>query len=392
MRERIIVLGATGSIGKQCLDILKFDFHYELVGVSLNSQYQNLEPYLFYFDSLKYVAIKDEKAAFEFKKLHPSYTVLSGENSSVELVKVADASVFNSISGNDGLLPSLTSIKLNKDLFLSNKESLVIGSSLILDALKDSKSKIYPVDSEHASLAKLLYEVSSLPKEDILSLTITASGGSLRDKKESELELVKPSEVLNHPTWAMGSKITIDSATMVNKGYEVIEASVLFSFPLEKIEAIICRESLVHALLTYKKDDQVFSLYEYAPCDMKVSIAYALSKGRLGMHKLSSEDEKNVKKLHFEKIKNTLYPCFSLTIEMFKKYGNAGMILYNAVDTCAIDSFLKGEIKFVDIHKALRYVFDHFEGERNLSVDNIASVISSSERYASDLISHLQEI
>ena len=224
MRKPIIVLGATGSIGTQCLDILQFSLEYELIGVSLNSRFENLEPYLFYFDSLKYVAISDKEAAEKFKKLHPSYVVFTGEDSSLALMKECNkADVFNALIGNCGLRPTLLAMRQNQDIMLSNKESLVIGSSLIKEEAKTSKSHLYPVDSEHVALAKLIKEASErhVDKKNILKYIVTASGGALRDVKKEDLTQVTPEQVLHHPTWAMGSKITCDSATLVNKGYEV---------------------------------------------------------------------------------------------------------------------------------------------------------------------------
>ena len=393
MREKIIVLGATGSIGRQCLDILKYSFDYELVGVSFNSQIDLIEPYLFYFDSLKYIAITDVKKAKIFQERHPSYVVLSGVDASVKLVKKCQATVFNSLMGNVGLEPTLTAIQNDLDVLLSNKESLVIGSSLIKSALKTSKSHLYPVDSEHVALAKLLktLQEQGVNTEDILSLYVTASGGSLRDRQYSDLVKVSPQEVLHHPTWQMGNKITVDSATLVNKGFEVIEASVLFDFPLDKIKACICKESLVHALIEYKDKDEIKYIYEYSPCDMKVSIAYALSKGKMKTHKLSEEDEIAVKKLHFEEIDKAFYPAFELTIKMFKKYSNIGMIYYNAVDTAAIEAFLKNKIGYLDICKSLKYTYDHLQISTEVSIESLSSLIKTAEAYADDVVKQIGE-
>lgn len=393
MREKIIVLGATGSIGRQCLDILKYSFDYELVGISFNSQIELLEPYLFYFDSLKYVAISDETKAKVFQKRHPSYVVLSGPSANVQLVKKCRSTVFNSLMGNVGLEPTITAINLGLDVLLSNKESLVIGSSLIKKALETSKSHLYPVDSEHVALAKLLATLKEkgIKEEDITSLYVTASGGSLRDKKYSELPSVSSEEVLHHPTWHMGNKITVDSATLVNKGFEVIEASLLFNFPLDKIKACICKESLVHALIEYQEHGETKYIYEYSPCDMKVSISYALSKGTLKTHELNAEDEEEVKKLHFGKIDKAFYPAFDLTIAMFKKYSNIGMIYYNAVDTKAINAFLNKEIAYLDIYKALKYAYDHLQIDEEFTLFNLPLIIKQAEVYADEVIRQIGE-
>lgn len=390
MREKIVLLGATGSIGTQTLDILSFSFDYDLIGVSLNSKIDVLEKYLFYFDNLKYVAIQDEKKAEEFKKRHPSYVVLTGKDCSLELLeKCKEATtVFNALMGNCGLRPSLKAIEQNQDLLLSNKESLVIGSTLIKKALKNSSSHLYPVDSEHVALAKLLKECKRLkiPRKKIKKLIVTASGGSLRDYPYEKLATVTPQEVLHHPTWAMGSKITVDSATLVNKGYEVIEASVLFDFPLEKVDAIICRESLVHAEIIYEENGREKTLMEYSPCDMKVAIAYALSKGKLSMHTLSKEDKANIKKLHFAPIDHSFYPLFKLTKKVFDEYGNVGMVYFNAVDTLAIEEFLKGEIPFSYLREALTYAYESMPSLPLLEEEKLGDIKKASEKFAQQLL------
>lgn len=393
MRRKIVLLGATGSIGRQCLDILKYSFDYELVGVSLNGRFENLEPYLFYFDSLRYVAIRDADRARLFKERHPSYEVLSGEDCNVLLVqRCKETDVFNALMGNAGLAPTLEAIEEGRDLFLSNKESIVIGSSLLEKAFARSKSQVYPVDSEHVALAKLLDQAKELdiPEKDIETLYVTASGGALRDLKKEELASVTPDKVLSHPTWNMGSKITVDSATMVNKGFEKIEAAFLFHFPLEKVKAIICRESLVHALLAYTKDGRKEYLYEYSPCDMKVAIAYALSKGTLKAHRNNAEDEKAVHALSFSQIDPDFYPLFDLTVKTYRDYGNVGMILYNYVDTYAIDAFLKGEIGFLDIQEALKRVYDVLADVREeLAIGRLAEIESRLSDRAKEIVEEI---
>lgn len=378
MMEELIVLGATGSIGKQCLDILKYSFDYVLVGVSLNSKTDVLESYLPYFDHLRYVAICDPVVAESFHRKHPSYVVLSGENCNVELVRMAkEASVFNSLMGNVGLAPSLEALKSDRDLFLSNKESIVIGSSLLKEVLKTSKGKLYPVDSEHVGLAKLLSKAQKMgiDRSSIDKLIITASGGALRNMPKESLASVTPKQVLLHPTWSMGGKITVDSATMVNKGYEKIEASFLFDWPLERIDAVICRESLVHALLSYRKDEKTHYLYEYSPCDMKVAISYALSKGKLEAHANSKEDEEAIRRLHFQKIDPDFYPLFATTVDTYRRYGNVGMILYNFVDTKAIQAFLDGRLSFLGIKKALTLCTARLSAiKENLTLSGLSSL------------------
>lgn len=394
MAERIVLLGATGSIGRQTLDLLKYSWDYELVGLSLRSRHSLLEPYLPYFPSLRFVAIEDAKAAEEFRLLHPTLEVLSGKDCSLLLLeKVRQGTVFNALMGMSGLLPSLAAIEQGRDLLLSNKESLVIGSSLIFEKLRSSPSRLYPVDSEHVALAKLLDELKrrDIPKSDILELIVTASGGALRDRRKEELSFVTPKDVLSHPTWSMGKKITVDSATMVNKGYEAIEASVLFDFPLSQVSAVICRESLVHALVRYREEGRERFLYEYSPVDMKVAISYALSKGRTKWHRPDKEDERNVSKLHFQKLDTAFYPLFETTRKTFLRYGNLGMLLYDAVDSRAIELFLRGELSYLSIEKALRSVPQGMAEPPKWSMENLEAAQKWARRTAESIVDTIQK-
>ena len=363
MRD-ILVLGATGSIGSQTLDLLKYSNEYRLIGVSLRSHTEKLEPYLFYFPWLKIVAIEDEESAKAFAQRHPSLQVIWGADVSLKLLRLRpEADVVNALMGVAGLRPTLLALRQGQDLMLSNKESLVLGSSLVRKELSTSKSHLYPIDSEHVGLAKLLKEARrrGVPKSRIRKLIVTASGGSLRDLPKEEALKASPEQVLRHPTWSMGKKITVDSATLVNKGYEVIEASTLFSFPLSKIGARICRESLVHAELVYAGEDgKDVRLVEYSPADMKVAIAYALSRGTLSMHPVSAEDEEQLRKLHFGPVDEDFYPLFRNTIQMYELFGNLGIIYYDALDAEAVSQFLSGRIPFAQLIEALRYLRESF--------------------------------
>lgn len=391
MRENIVVLGATGTIGSLTLSLLRYSFDYSLVGISFSSHYEKREESLLYFPELKYVGIVDEKAAAAFSSLHPSYVVFSGKDSSLKVIEACKgATVFNSIMGNDGLLPSLKAIDLNHDLLLANKESLVIGSSLRKKAREHSSSRLFPVDSEHVALAKLLEEVKErgIGKEAILSLRITASGGALRDLPLSARKDATPERVLRHPTWQRGSKITVDSATMVNKAFEIREAKALFPRPGKvSYHAVVCKESLVHALVSFvgqggKKE----TIFEYSPCDRRVSIAYALSKGTLPRHRNSQEDREKVKKLHFLPLDPLRYPCFPLALKRNSLYGNEGRIFFNAVDSLAISSFLKKERGYLDIGKCLSYTLNHFPCVEALTKENLPLLLSKADAFAKEVI------
>ncbi len=350
--RQIALFGATGSIGTQTLDLLKYNDEYILKAVSLNSNYTVLESYIPYFDSLSYVGIVNGEKAHEFEERHRAYQIFSGEHASKEIIDSlpSDTVIVNSVSGNAGLEITLEAIRRNHVLLLANKESLIIGSDLIKEEMKNSSSIIYPIDSEHVATAKLLKELElrNIPRENIKKLYITASGGALRNTPLDQLDSVTPSDVLSHPTWNMGAKITVDSATMVNKAYEIIEASVLFDFPIEKIGALICESSLIHALIVFtneRGEEEV--IYELSPADMKISIEYALSFGKTRMH-VVNQDEKD-KYILSEMLKPmdlNRYPLFENTLDINNKYGNFGMKFYNLLDTVAVNCFLNGLISY----------------------------------------------
>lgn len=393
MAKQIIVLGATGDIGNQALELLRYSFDYELVGVAFKSNYSAFEKNLPYFDKLCCIAIEDKDAADQFLLRHKAYkhNIIPGENGiEIMLSAFPKATVLNAISGNDGVIPTLLALENNQDLLLANKESYVVGSSLMKEKLATYTGSIFPIDSEHVGLYKCMRYVEKKYKYGkIEKMIITASGGALRDYPLDKLVNAKKEDVLKHPTWKMSNKITVDCATLVNKGYEVIEASEMFTAPIESVDAIICRDSLVHAGLVFMDGkDNLHSYYEYSPCDMKVAIAFALSKGKLTMHSCNVDEYEDVKRhvKEFLPIDKKRYPLFYLTKKCFAKYGNEGMFYYNAVDTKAIEAFLSDEIKFFEIQKALEYVVDHMPRLEKLSTKNIRKFISSSEIYATELL------
>lgn len=392
MRRDIILLGATGSIGRQTLEILKFSLDYSLVGICFDRSIDVIEGYLLYFPSLKYVAIRDERSAAEFKKRHVAYQVFSGKDCIKQLYKSCKgADVFNALSTIAGLPPTIDAIKEDRDLMLANKESLVMGSSLIKPLLKDYKGYIYPVDSEHVALAKIIKSLKEEGIDDssIISYQITASGGALRDRKD--LIDVRKEEVLSHPTWKMSNKITIDCATLINKAYEIIEANALFDIPFDRLDAKICRESLIHARVIYKGSaGKVKERVEYSPVDMKVSINYALSKGKEKIHQNNADDIKRLKQIKLLDIDHKRYPCFDIVLDAYKRYGNIALIYIDAVDRKAIDQYLDGDIDFLDITDAIRYTYEHFQCKDVLSIEDLEEISLKADNCAESLLGKLR--
>lgn len=341
--EDIVLLGCSGSIGLQTIDVCSKQKDFHIVGVSLNSKIDILESQLKYLPYLKWVAIEDTNAYLEFKNKHSEFVCLNSLNCSLELLKVAKyTKVVNSIVGFNGLLPSLLALQLNKTLCLANKESLVIGGDLIKKELNEGKGKLYPIDSEHVALAKLLKNVN---RNEIEKMIITASGGSLRDYPLSEFNKIQVKDVLNHPTWNMGKRITIDSSTMVNKGFEFIEASYLFDFDISNIDVLINDESLVHSALLFK--DRSY-LFEVGPSDMRVPISYALNESKRVEMDYKEVNFNSKYSINFRKFDYNRYPLFELVLETFKLKGTA-MAFFNGVDEQAIKYFLQEKINFIEM-------------------------------------------
>ena len=394
MKKKIVVLGATGSIGKQTLDLLRYNKDYELVGVSFNSNISKIEEELLYFPTLKTIAIADNKKALEFKKNHTAYDVITSDDVNVKLIDLfKDAIIVNALMGNVGLFSTLKAIENNQILLLSNKESLVIGSRLIKESLKTSKTKIYPIDSEHVALAKLLTKLKEkgIKKKDIKKLIVTASGGALRHYPLSKIDDVKKEEVLHHPTWNMSNKITIDSATLVNKAYEVIEASILFDFPLKKVGAIVCEESLIHAEIIYLENGKEEKIVELSPCDMKVAINYALSFGKEKMHHIWDGDKKILSSLHIYDVDNKRYPLFEYALFIYVKYKNIGMLVFNHLDSSLIDEYLKDNITFKDIEKGLKLLPSYLDKlDIELNATNLKEIEKEATKISSSIIKTLK--
>lgn len=343
MSVDVLLLGATGSIGQQTIELCAEQKDFHIVGVSLNRRYEILEKMLPLLPYLKTVGIRDSQAAEAFFKAHKEFRVISGDDINIRLAKEEKyQKAVNALVGEEGFLPSLTVLQENKDLCLANKESLVIGGQFIKDELKKGHGRLFAIDSEHVALAKLLKNAN---REEILNLIITASGGSLRDVPLESLKDVTLKEVLHHPTWQMGTRITVDSATMVNKGFEFIEASYLYDWPIDRIQVLINDESEVHSALQMKDNSYLF---EVGPSDMKIPISYALNEGKRVASSYKSADFNRKCSLNFRSFDKIRYPLFQLVLNTFKLGGTA-MAFLNAVDEEAVKRFAAGQMTYLEM-------------------------------------------
>lgn len=350
----IIILGATGSIGKQAISLIKDSQEYNLIGFTFDRNYKEALKILDEFPNVKAIGINDSKIASIIEERYKnSLSIFKGEKANIELINCYKGTfILNALSGISGIEPSFEAIKNKSILALANKETIVVGGELFKKYCKQYDATIYPVDSEHSTLYKLL---SKFDKDEINKIVITASGGSLRNFDLSKLSKATINDVLNHPTWKMGAKITVDCATMINKAFEVIEASVLFNYPIDKIEVLMHDQSLIHAGLRTVDDSLVL---ESGPNDMRIPLAYALN----GMKRIKVKDVSKLllnenNPLTFRTFDEKRYPIFNFTLDAFKKGGTA-LAIINASDEIAVNAFLENKIKYTNIYDVIRQTFN----------------------------------
>ena len=332
----IILLGATGSIGTMSLELIK-EYKYTLKGVSLGTDLNRSLDIVKEFKP-EYICVRKESD----KAIFIDYVdnIYVGDDGLNELASINCDILINALSGSAGLMPTVSAIKAKNDIALANKESLVMAGDIVMKLAKDNNVNIYPVDSEHSAIWQC---INGEAKESINKIYITASGGAFRDKKRSELDNVTVSDALKHPNWNMGKKITIDCATMMNKGFEVIEAHHLFGVSYDKIVPIMHKESIIHALVEFN-DSNIKALL--APHDMKEPILYALNRGS----RIKYDNKLNLTTLHFKNISFKRFPCLKYAIYAGKKGGIYPTVL-QAANEAAVELFINGKIKFLDIEE-----------------------------------------
>ena len=354
--RKVLLLGASGNIGAQSLDIFEHDHEsFELVGISVGKQTNQVEGILNRFPTIVGVYCIDEEFAKDLAKRHPNLHVFSGDNGLVELIKDSPADmVENALVGFSGLIPSITALEENKILCLANKESLVVAGDLVNALLDNGHGKMWPIDSEHVAIAKCLSRVNP---EDVEKILITGSGGAFRNLAIDELDNVAPEMALNHPPWKMGAKITIDSDTMMNKGFEVIEAHHLFRISTDKVQVILHDESHLHSALLLKDGTIVGDV---SKPDMHGPIAYALYEGKVDYEVYKVKCLEEFGPYHFHDFNEKRYPAVPLCLEALKRGGISTAVL-NGANEEAIRLFLEGKIKFSDIVKVNEIALNHFD-------------------------------
>ncbi|MFZ2112159.1 MAG: 1-deoxy-D-xylulose-5-phosphate reductoisomerase [Solirubrobacteraceae bacterium] len=355
MAKRLLILGSTGSIGTQALDVLERSEELELIGLSAESSWETLVEQA-RAHGVRRVALADEQAARLAADAWPEGEVLSGAEGLVRLVVESGADlVLNALVGSAGLGPTVATLGEGIDLALANKESLVVGGELVVALAEATGAQIVPVDSEHTALHQLL---SGLPPGSVERLTITASGGPFRGRSSEQLGEVSVEQALAHPTWAMGGKITIDSATLMNKGLELMEAHHLFGTPYERIDVVVHPQSLIHGLVQLADGAM---LAHIGPKDMRIAISYALHGAASVELPIAALDLVQVGALTFEPVDLDAFPCLRLAREAAQAGGTAPCVL-NAANETAVHAFLAGRLPFLGIAEVIERTLDVLPG------------------------------
>ena len=362
--KNIYILGAAGSIGLQTLEVIENhadEFH--LIGISLGSNEEINLSILNRFTP-QIVCLRQEENIPLYQSKYPKVTFVFGDLGLIEIARYPKKGLFiNALSGSSGLKPTVEAIKSLKDIALANKETLVMAGDIINQLLVEYKVNLYPIDSEHSALWQ---SMKGECQNDILKLVITASGGSFRDKTRIDLIDVKVKDALKHPNWSMGAKITIDSATMMNKGLEVIEAHHLFHLPYRQIETILHDESVVHGLVYFKDGTIKASL---SISDMKIPIAYALFYPKRTEYRKHLE----LSNISFKKMDFGRFPLLELAYEVGESGGLLPTVM-NAANEAAVKLFLNHQISFLDIEKI---VFDSVKDFKNIKTPSLDLIIQT---------------
>lgn len=366
---KLSILGSTGSIGTQALEVvrdLKGIFDIDVIAVSGNSNIDLLESQIREFNP-KYAAVSDEQAAkrLEIAVADTGCKVLSGRDGLCYIAAQTDADmVLSSIVGFAGLVPTMNAIAAGKDIALANKETLVTAGSLFMDAIKKSGVRLLPVDSEHCAIFQSL---KSGRHSEVRKILLTASGGPFFGKKRKELKNVRKEQALKHPNWSMGAKITIDSATLMNKGLEVLEAHWLFNVDIDNIKVVVQRESIIHSMVEFN-DKSVIA--QMSVPSMKHPIQYAFTYP----NRLSSPDKEvdfaKLAKLTFAEPDEKTFRCLALA-KMAGREGGIMPTVMNAANEAAVSRFLNDEIGFLDIADIVERAMSDFDNIKNPSLDDI---------------------
>ncbi len=371
--KHIAILGSTGSIGKNTLDVVETHKDaFKVVSLAANKDVDTFEHQIRKFRP-RIAALFDINAANCLRERLHDYEgteILSGNDGILAVATVDEAEqVLDGMGGSAGLLPTLAAINAGKDIAFVNKEVMVMCGALVLEAVKRNGVNLIPIDGEMSAIFQCL-EGARDKQTDIHRLLLTASGGPFRDTPKESLYKVTPQQALKHPNWDMGAKITIDSATMMNKGLEVIEAKWLFDIELEKIDIVVHRESIVHSMVEWTDGS---TLAQLGPTDMRIMIQYALTYPNRLSTPVPRLDLREPRTLHFEPVDREKFPCISLAYTAAEVGGTLPVVLSSA-DEVVVDAFLDETIGFMDIPSVLQSVMDKHEVIADPTLEDILEV------------------
>ena len=376
----LIILGSTGSIGTQALEtVRRYPSGLRVAGLCCDKNVSLLQRQIDEFRP-RYVAVRDENAARSLV-LPPQTTLFAGEDAPERIACACNATVLNSLVGISGLVPTMRAINAGNEIALANKETLVAGGSIVMKTAKERGVRVLPVDSEHSAIWQCLNRNADAAKQ-LKKIILTASGGAFRGKMREELSDVTVDDALKHPTWNMGLKVTVDSATMMNKGFEVIEASHLFGLGADAIDVVVHRQSVVHSMVEYA-DGSIIAQLSFP--DMRLPIQLALLYPERGDYCFTPLSFDGLR-LDFEKPDYEVFECLAIALGCVKRGGNATAVL-NAANEVAVDRFAKRQIKFYDIPYYIKRALDAFCDPKDFAdLEEVLATDSKVKKYVADVI------
>lgn len=380
MKKRVAIFGSTGSIGTSTLNIIRnnkelFEVVSLIAGNNINKLIEQIEEF-----NPKHIYIKTLENANILKEKYPNLDIYYGEDgmNSISLLEDYDIGI-SALVGIAGLKPTYNMITKSKTILLANKEVLVTGGKLIIDASKKYQAKLLTIDSEHSAIMQCL---NGEEHNKINKILLTASGGPFFNKEINDKITVE--EALGHPTWNMGPKITIDSSTMMNKGFEVIEAKWLFDVEPENIEVVVHRQSLVHSMVEFIDGTIMANI---GPKSMEIPISYALNYPNRLPNNIEKLDLFKIKTLEFYKPDYNKFPCLKLAFDAIKK-GHSAQVVLNAADEILVDQFLKEKIKYTDIPK---YIEKMLNEHKTIELNTIDDIITLDNNIRTQLLNKLNK-
>jgi len=380
MKKKISIFGSTGSIGTSTLNVIRnnkkeFNVVTLVAGDNINKLLEQIEEF-----KPKHVYIKKEENAKLIKEKYPSLDIYYGEEGLKKISKLSDYDIaVSALVGITGLEPTYNMIKNGKIIALANKEVLVTGGKLIIDSVKKYHAKLIPVDSEHSAIMQCLNGEETNKIDKIL---LTASGGPFFDKEITDK--ITKEDALNHPTWSMGKKVTIDSSTMMNKGFEVIEAKWLFNVSEDNIEVVVNRKSLVHSMVQFEDGTIMANI---GPKSMEIPIAYALSEPKRLNNKIDKLDLFSIKTLEFEKPDLNKFKCLKLAYDALKK-GHSSQIVLNAADEVLVNAFLEEKIKYTDIPRIIEIMLNNY---KKIKISTIEDILELDNKVKKDTLKIIEK-